>query len=329
MLSAITIAYHMLCVCSCVFHVDVLALVAFVRLQMSRPPSKRSRLASLAGIPGVTSTGLQEVLQALRALPEGTDLDVSRRTLDRLYDDIASEVGLDLQILDLQPGSTFEGGPFYWHTSGLQKVLQYFCEKSEPFRRVHQSMFAHYGNSWRLVLYCDGVTPGAVLRPDVKKKVVVFYASFLELGPLLACSEFWLPLGVIRESVLKQLPGGLSMITRLVLRQAFLGNDGVQTTGVVCPIGANESPEIVFLSLGAVLGDEDALSAVWGIKGASGTVPCGVKCCVVSKTRGNQRSLALQDPESRTSDVLTSTRLPSSLMRMCGPRPRTSKEAGT
>ena len=81
-----------------------------------------------------------------------------------------------------------------------------------------------------------------------RKKLLFFYVSYLELGPLLARSEFWLPLGVIREGVVKQLPGGLSMVTRLVLRQAFLEREGVQTMGVVCPIGANQQPEIVFFS---------------------------------------------------------------------------------
>ena len=257
-------------------------------------PSKRSRLTSLAGIPGVTSTALSEILKTVQALPPGTDLNVSRKTVDRIYSDFASEVGLHLEIFELEPGPAFNSGPFEWYTCTMQRVQQYFCAKSEPFRRAMETTFANYGSSLHCVLYCDGITPGALLKPDIRKKVTVFYLSYVEFGGLLAYSEFWLPVGLIRDSVLKQLPGGLSQIGRLVLRQAFLGNESVQTVGLVCPVGENGADEIVFLSLQSVLADEDALCAFWGLKGSSGTVPCGVQCCVVGKPKGNLRPLAAQ-----------------------------------
>ena len=62
---------------------------------------KRRVLRNLAGISGVTSTALAEVLQTVQSLPQGTDLDVSRKTIDRVYGDISRKLRLHYEILHL------------------------------------------------------------------------------------------------------------------------------------------------------------------------------------------------------------------------------------
>ena len=162
---------------------------------------KRRVLRNLAGISGVTSTALAEVLQTVQSLPQGTDLDVSRKTIDRVYGDISRKLRLHYEILHLKPGPIFRQRIFHWHTCSVQNMFRHFCNDSPNFRRVMECVYNTHGNRWRLILYCDGITPGALLRPDVKKKLNVYYFSFLELGPLLARKEFWLPVAAIRDSV--------------------------------------------------------------------------------------------------------------------------------
>ena len=254
---------------------------------------KRRVLRNLAGISGVTSTALAEVLQTVQSLPQGTDLDVSRKTIDRVYGDISRKLRLHYEILHLKPGPIFHQKVFHWHTCSVQNMFRHFCNDSPNFRRVMECVYNTHGNRWRLILYCDGITPGALLRPDVKKKLNVYYFSFLELGPLLARKEFWLPVAAIRDSVTKQVHGGLSVITRLLLRQTFLGVEGVQTNGMETPMGK------IYISLHSFIADEDALNAAWGIKGASGYLPCAVQCCVVMKPRANRPSLSEQNANIR------------------------------
>ena len=54
------------------------------------------------------------------------------------------------------------------------------------------------GRLWHLILYADGITPGAVLAPDNRRKAVVWYISFLEFGDRLCCEELWMPVAVAR-----------------------------------------------------------------------------------------------------------------------------------
>lgn len=57
---------------------------------------------------------------------------------------------------------------------------------------------AHAGRNWQLVLYADGLTPGAVLSPDNRRKSVIWYATILELYELLSHEEFWVTVAVAR-----------------------------------------------------------------------------------------------------------------------------------
>jgi hypothetical protein len=63
---------------------------------------------------------------------------------------------------------------------------------------AHLHASAHAGGLLHLILYGDGVVPGAVLSPENRRKVFVWYASFLEFGNLLAYEELWFCLAMAR-----------------------------------------------------------------------------------------------------------------------------------
>ena len=78
---------------------------------------------------------------------------------------------------------------------------------------------------------------------------------------------------------MKKVPGGWSALTKDLLRCMFL-KDKISTTGVQLSVNGGAHVRIAFWAL---LADEEALVAMWGTTGASGTCPCGIMCCVTNK----------------------------------------------
>jgi hypothetical protein len=58
-------------------------------------------------------------------------------------------------------------------------------------------------------------------------------------------------------------------------------DDKVSTAGVILPL--SERPTKVCVVFGLMVGDEEAIGAMWNCKGASGLLPCGLKCSVTNK----------------------------------------------
>ena len=179
-----------------------------------------------------------------------------------------------------------KGDPISWAVAPLHEQLIYYCKHVDIFRDVLSKLFMENGNRWHMVFYVDEATPGALLRADNKRKTALFYCSFMEFAQLLSFDAFWFPLAAIRSNLLKTSWGGLSEATDILHRDLYLGDSSLATIGVNLPIGLNGTSELVFVEPWAVLGDEDALSGIWGIKGSAGTVPCGLKCAVIAKQRG-------------------------------------------
>ena len=50
------------------------------------------------------------------------------------------------------------------------------------------------------MLYADGITPGAVLAPDNRRKSVVWYCSFMEFLEKLAFEEVWIAIALARTA---------------------------------------------------------------------------------------------------------------------------------
>ncbi len=67
---------------------------------------------------------------------------------------------------------------------------------------------------------------------------------------------------------------------KIILSELFI-RDEIATKGILLPLNGGTTVRITF---GALLGDEEALTAMWCIKGASGLIPCGVMCSVTNKS---------------------------------------------
>jgi hypothetical protein len=103
----------------------------------------------------------------------------------------------------------------------------------------------------------------------------------------------------LRTKWIKLVKGGVSGVTRSILRAAFIGEKSVAIAGVNLPL--TTIGVIVNILFEAILADEEALNAMFFTKGASGILPC-LGCNVVSKPLSSDRdrgiaALSERDPE--------------------------------
>ena len=100
---------------------------------------------------------------------------------------------------------------------------------------------------------------------------------------------------LLRTKWAKSVRGGVSRLTRDVLRSIFLGDESLARVGVELPLGlvATSPPTRLFVEFQALVGDEESLSQMWHIKSSSGICPCAIECGVVNKQNQLDRSLGV------------------------------------
>ena len=160
----------------------------------------------------------------------------------------------------------------------LEKLLNVLRRESRSFAIELGRIIRESSGPLSLILYADGITPGAILAPENKRKEVIWYTSFLEFGTKLCYEELWMTIATCKSSYAKKFPAGWSGLTRKVLRELFVQQD-ISGRGV--RLGSCN----VRINFHALLGDEEALNYMWFTKGASGTVPCAILCSVTNKPK--------------------------------------------
>ena len=141
------------------------------------------------------------------------------------------DIGTEEHTLSLERAGDAPASSFAWVTATPQRIMSYYCKESEHYQLLLTELWTRCPNTWNLVLYTDEISPGAILRPIVKKKSYVWYVSLLELRGLLYRTDVWMPIAILRSSIVKRLAGGLSEATRILLRSMFLGPAGLCTAG--------------------------------------------------------------------------------------------------
>ena len=122
----------------------------------------------------------------------------------------------------------------------------------------------------RLVLYIDEVCPGNPLRHDKGRTLQALYWCFAEWPAwLLARTGAWCCLGVLRSSIVKDFPGGISQLMTIVLRCFFPRGGRSIRDGLILTSQDGRS-FMVKAEFGGFLGDEKALKEINDSKGASG-----------------------------------------------------------
>ena len=120
----------------------------------------------------------------------------------------------------------------------------------------------------------DEITPGNVLRPDHGKSVAMWYWTLLDFPDwYIGRNEGWFYFAAFPVKLIGGVKDGYSYLFGRMM-EIFLEQEGPLnfTTGFPCI-----SSRGMFLCKGkleAVLSDEKSITALWSLRGATGTKPC-------------------------------------------------------
>ena len=163
-------------------------------------------------------------------------------------------------------------GPLVWEVLTLQDLLPYLCQSCPNFSQLLEN----------------------------NRKSVVWYCPFLEFCSRLCYQELWFCLATIEASTVKNVPGQLAALTRLLVRDMCCGDRAANTAGIILPVGVGGRHELVRLIYHATLADEEALSAMNGLKGSGGVAPCAMRCWCVGKEKQSDADRKLAAPLGRS-----------------------------
>ena len=181
------------------------------------------------------------------------------------------------------------------------------ARRPASFCKLLGQLYAECGADWHAILYCDGVTPGAVLTPENSRKSVMWYATLLEFGSKLCHQELWCCIACIQTAVSKLVPAQVSGLTRLLVKDMVCGDRAANVAGIILPVGVDMRPEMVRIHYHATLADEEALSSMLGLKGASGISPCAMRCWCVGKERQQDIDRGLRPLTARAAGLVDIT----------------------
>jgi hypothetical protein len=257
--------------------------------QSSDAAGKRRLVTKLMSLRGINMTTVHRIFEVLEPGDTVVGTKAVRRSLG-----LANSVRYSTVRLPYK-----SGGDFAWPVVLPQDWLQ-CCLRVPAFLDIFVEAVRRTPCSltspWNLVLYLDEVTPGNPLRPDNKRKITAFYASFLELGDFLSSEAAWLTIGTLRTSIAKDIVGGMSNVVRQLLRAMFVGPTSLAVGGAVLQSG------LFFARFRRLLSDEAAGKSVFCVKGASGLKPC-MDCKNVVALKGDDDSLTSFNPDGYLVDI--------------------------
>jgi len=157
-------------------------------------------------------------------------------------------------------------------------MLHVVCQETE-MAAVWLDALAEYGDPspqhpWRLIFYQDevGIAP---LKNKDSRHTTGFYWSFLEFGRRLLCTESaWFVICALRTEVVKELNGGVSFISKLLLRKLLVDTAGSLRTGIMLHIRGRSQPLLLFAELFINCADLDGFFKFCLSKGSMANVPC-------------------------------------------------------
>ena len=241
--------------------------------QEAGPSDRQLELGQIANLQGVSNPTLGRVVDVLRRNPDLLDGGVTEATLK----DTAAAFYCAVEQHEALRRK--EGPDFDWACASVHKSLSFYALHSANFRFLLRSTYERRrctpAEPWHMIVYLDEAVPGAVMRPDNLRKMMCYYVSFREFGAYVLKHEAaWLPVAVLRTSIIKDCVGETSGVTRVLMRRLF--PEPRDAAGVVVTVG-DDMPIIVFFELGNILYDGEACRSCLSMKGANGLLPC--LCC--------------------------------------------------
>lgn len=181
--------------------------------------------------------------------------------------------------LSLETGDTFQ-----WCTLSPHSAIQFFLDRVNEFEQFLS--LRQEGTPLEMIVYTDEIVPGNPLHPDNARRCSTIYISFLQWKTFLFSELVWLPVAILRTSIIKSVSGGFSHCMRKLFeswKQSFEG-DRLHIQ--------NQRTYVFPIRYTVSVMDESAQHQTWSVKGSAGRRPC-LKCKnAVAKYAGDRLDLA-------------------------------------
>jgi hypothetical protein len=227
---------------------------------------------------GDDTNAASSIAMSLPIAPQLRAQGLSRREVeDELHKhrEVTTPYGDMLQHFNLP---TTDGKVHEVEIVNMCAMLWYLASKSDAGKEF---LVKHLGSKVNnIAIYCDGVTPGNVLRPDEGRSFEAVYWTIMDLPAWFRSQKAvgWMILTCVPSKIVKNVTGGMSAIAAGVLKACFPEDvtvHNIHRTGILLQhSGAEVSIRCRFACW---LADEKELKSVASCKGSSGNKPC-VSC---------------------------------------------------
>ena len=239
---------------------------------------KRRKLLDLEAmrrrLPHVSQRGLASTLKDIKkhGLPELDDTRDLRAAREMLMNEKTpyGPISVEKEV----PASG--GGSVRIRMASPLALLFFMFFNCAPFASFLEERLVEcpssYEAPWNLILYCDEVHPGDQLGGKKLRKFHAIYLSFKEFGmAALSHEDMWFTIATVRTQIVNQIPGGMSKVFSIVLRELFV--DGpLADIGLV--LQHADRTHRFFAKLGYFIQDGAAHKQTWHCKGDAGCKLC-------------------------------------------------------
>ena len=207
--------------------------------------------------------------QAQMSAGEGSEACQRKRIRHEMTDALLEEGGVCGPIVRSMKIPCKDGGSVDWQYLHPCALLPALSKKRPEFGDLLKN-----AETQRICVYMDEITPGNVLRPDHGRSVVMWYWTLLDLPDwFTGRNDGWFYFAAFPVKQIGDIQDGYSYLFGRMM-EIFLEQEGPLnfTTGFPC-----NSSRGMFLCKGkleALLSDEKSITALWSLRGASGTKPC-------------------------------------------------------
>ena len=190
---------------------------------------KRRKLLDLEAmrrrLPHVSQRGLASTLKDIKkhGLPELDDTRDLRAAREMLMNEKTpyGPISVEKEV----PASG--GGSVRIRMASPLALLFFMFFNCAPFASFLEERLVEcpssYEAPWNLILYCDEVHPGDRLGGKKLRKFHAIYLSFKEFGmAALSHEDMWFTIATVRTQIVNQIPGGMSKVFSIVLRELFV-----------------------------------------------------------------------------------------------------------
>ena len=203
--------------------------------------------------------------QAAMSEGKGSQSHKRKRIRHEMTDALSEEGGVCGSIVRSMKIPCKDGGSVDWTYMDPCALLRALSKFGDLLKNVETQ---------RLCVYMDEVTPGNVLRPDRGRSVAMWYWTLLDLPDwFMGRSDGWFYFAALPVKLIDGIQDGYSYLFGRMM-EIFLEQEGPFNFTTRFPCNSSRGMFLCKGKFEALLSDEKSITALWSLRGASGTKPC-------------------------------------------------------